>query len=205
MKKLSGIFLAVLTFFSSTLNVFADTIEVFEEKTETINKEDYESYKDQVEKKVFDLNEADDEYVYDYEIIALRDKFGYANVGPENFDEVMSGNADIARNLAVQILKESGALNIRLLKDVYPYSLYDIAYTLNGNKQNLIVKYTSTKSKYFNLPLTKIQFCNDFCNNARVLLITDVNGSPEYKIYNIGDLNNMSKSINSITYEDRNE
>ena len=43
MKKLSGIFLAVLTFFSSTLNVFADTIEVFEEKTETINKEDYEA------------------------------------------------------------------------------------------------------------------------------------------------------------------
>lgn len=74
MKKLSGIFLAVLTFFSSTLNVFADTIEVFEEKTETINKEDYESYKDQVEKKVFDLNEADDEYVYDYEINITEEK-----------------------------------------------------------------------------------------------------------------------------------
>ena len=74
MKKISGIFLAVLTFFSSTLNVFADTIEVFEEKTETINKEDYESYKDQVEKKVFDLNEADDEYVYDYEINITEEK-----------------------------------------------------------------------------------------------------------------------------------
>ena len=74
MKKISGIFLAVLTFFSSTLNVFADTIEVFEEKTETINKEDYESYKNQVEKKVFDLNEADDEYVYDYEINITEEK-----------------------------------------------------------------------------------------------------------------------------------
>ncbi len=74
MKKISGIFLALLTFFSSTLNVFADTIEVIEEKTQTINKEDYESLKEQVEKKVFDLNESDDEYIYDYEISITEEK-----------------------------------------------------------------------------------------------------------------------------------
>ncbi len=68
MKKLGGIFLAVLTFFSSTLNVFADAVEVYEEKTQTINKDDYESYKEDVEKKVYELNESDDEYVYDYTI-----------------------------------------------------------------------------------------------------------------------------------------
>ena len=44
-----------------------DKDEVIEEKTQTINKEDYESLKEQVEKKVFDLNESDDEYIYDYE------------------------------------------------------------------------------------------------------------------------------------------
>lgn len=74
MKKLGGILLGILTFFSSTLNVFADTVEVFEEKTQTINKEDYESLKEQVEKKVFDLNESDDEYVYDYEISITEEK-----------------------------------------------------------------------------------------------------------------------------------
>jgi hypothetical protein len=74
MKKLGGIFLALLTFFSSTLNVFADTIEVIEEKTQTINKDDYESLKNDVEKKVFDLNEQDDEYVYDYEISITEEK-----------------------------------------------------------------------------------------------------------------------------------
>ena len=75
MKKIGGIFLAVLTFFASTLNVFAQAIEeVVEEKTQTINKEDYESLKEEVEKKVFDLNEQDDEYVYDYEISILEEK-----------------------------------------------------------------------------------------------------------------------------------
>lgn len=74
MKKVSGILLAILTFFSSTLNVFADVIEVFEEKTQTINKEDYESYKQNVEKKVYELNEADDGYVYDYEISITKEE-----------------------------------------------------------------------------------------------------------------------------------
>lgn len=143
--------------------------------------------------------------VYDYEIIALRDKFGYTKVGPENFDMVMSQNAMIAQNLAVQYLEKLGAANIRLLKEEYPYALYDLAYTLNQTKQYLMIKYTSTKSKYFNLPLTKVQFCNDFCEATKLMLITDINGSPEYKLYTINDLNNMSKLINSITYEDRNE
>ena len=74
MKKLSGIFLTILAFFSSTLNVFADAVEVYEEKTQTINKEEYESLKEQVEKKVFELNESDDEYVYDYEISITEEK-----------------------------------------------------------------------------------------------------------------------------------
>lgn len=143
--------------------------------------------------------------VYDCEIIALRDKFGYTKVGPENFDVIMFENAVIAQKLAVQFLENSGAENIRVLKEVYPYALYDIAYTFNKTKRYLVIKYTSTKSKYFKLQLSKVQFCNDFCNATKLMLITDVNGSPEYKLYTINDLNNMSKSINSITYEDRNE
>lgn len=75
MKKIGGIFLAVLTFFASTLNVFAQAIEeVVEEKTQTINKEDYESLKEEVEHKVFEMNESDDEYVYDYEISIIEEK-----------------------------------------------------------------------------------------------------------------------------------
>ena len=74
MKKVSGILLALLTFFSSTLNVFADSVEVYEEKTQTINKEDYESLKQEVEQKVYNLNESDDEYVYDYEITITKEE-----------------------------------------------------------------------------------------------------------------------------------
>ena len=74
MKKISGIFLALLTFFSSTLNVFADTIEVIEEKTQTINKDDYESLKNEVEQKVYEYNQQEDGYVYDYEISIKEEK-----------------------------------------------------------------------------------------------------------------------------------
>ena len=75
MKKLGGLILSLLAFFGSTINVFADALdEVVEEKTQTINKEDYESLKDEVEKKVFEFNKKDDGYVYDYEISITEEK-----------------------------------------------------------------------------------------------------------------------------------
>lgn len=75
MKKIGGLFLALLAFFGSTLNVFADAVEeVVEEKTQTIDKKDYESLKDEVEKKVFDLNKKEDGYVYDFEISITEEK-----------------------------------------------------------------------------------------------------------------------------------
>ena len=75
MKKIGGLFLALLTFFGSSINVLADAIEeVVEEKTQTIDKKDYESFKDELEKKVFNLNKEEDGYVYDYEISILEEK-----------------------------------------------------------------------------------------------------------------------------------
>ena len=75
MKKLGGIFLSILAFFGSTLNVFADAVEeVVEEKTQTIDKKDYESLKNEVEKKVYNLNQKDDGYIYDYEISITEEK-----------------------------------------------------------------------------------------------------------------------------------
>ena len=75
MKKIGGLFLALLTFFGSSINVLADAIEeVVEEKTQTIDKKDYESFKDELEKKVFNLNKEEDGYVYDYEISITEEK-----------------------------------------------------------------------------------------------------------------------------------
>lgn len=142
--------------------------------------------------------------IYDTEIISLREKHGYDVVTPENFNEIISENTSIAHSLAVDHLTNSGAENIRVLKEEYPYALYDIQYTENGVRKYTIVKQTATKSKYFSLPISKIQFCNDFSNQALLLLVTDVNGAPQIHTYRINDLNGLNKSINSITYEDRN-
>lgn len=142
--------------------------------------------------------------IYDMEIISLREKHGYDAVTPENFNEIIAANTAIAHSLAVDYLMSSGAENIRVLKDEYPYALYDIQYTEKGIRKYSIVKQTATKSKYFSLPLSKIQFCNDFSSEALLLLVTDVNGVPQIHRYSINDLNRLNKSINSITYEDRN-
>ena len=95
-----------------------------------------------------------------------------------------------------------GASGIRKLRNEYPYALYDFEYTINGNKKYLIVRCTATKVKYFNLPINKIQFCNDFKDKVGVLLITDIIGEPKVSYYQIGDMNGMNKRINSICYED---
>lgn len=141
--------------------------------------------------------------VYDTEIIALREKWGYENVNPGNFNEIMEINRQIAYQIATEYLTGLGAENIRNLKDEYPYAIYDFEYTIAERKRYLIVKYTATKSKYFSLPLSKIQFCKDFDGQAQLLLITDINGEPKIHSYTIDELNGLDKSINSITYEDR--
>lgn len=141
--------------------------------------------------------------IYDSEILSLREKHGYSAVTPENFNEVIEENNVSARLLVIEYLNRTGAENIRILKDEYPYSLYDIQYTYNGMRKYIIVKQTATKSKYFSLPISKIQFCNDFADDASLMLVTDINGNPKIHRYSISDLNGLNKSINSITYEDR--
>lgn len=142
--------------------------------------------------------------VYDLEIIALRERYGYDAVTPDNFNDVTNENVLIARSTVVDYLKEHNAKNIRVLKEEYPYSLYDIQYSVDGKRKYAIIKQTATKSKYFNLSLSRIQFCNDFVDFVKVFLVTDVNGVPQIYTYGISEMNKLDKTINSITYKDKN-
>ena len=142
--------------------------------------------------------------VYDTEIIALREKLGYDAVHPDNFDAVMEENRLKAYQIAMEYLIGIGAQNIRNLKDEYPYSIYDIEYVLADTKRYLVIKHTATKSKYFTLPMSKVQFFHDFESRAQLFLVTDINGEFKTHIYTTDDLNGLNKSINSITYGDRN-
>ena len=144
----------------------------------------------------------EDADIYDSEIIALRDKFGYDKVGPDNFSEIMAQNKEVALNRAYEHLNQEKATGIRRLIDDYPYALFDFEYYVGEHKKYAIVRFTATKKKYFYLPIEKIQFSNDFCNDTIIILVTDINGKKQVSIYDMDNLKQMSKRINSISYED---
>ncbi len=54
--------------------------------------------------------------IYDSEIISLREKMGYDNVSPENFNEVISKNNELAQDIALEYLKEQGIESYRLFR-----------------------------------------------------------------------------------------
>ena len=143
--------------------------------------------------------------IYDSEIIALREHLGYDNVYPENFTDVIEENKRIALDVIRDSLSALGKTNIRILSEAYPYALYDIEYREGNQKKYIIVRFTSTRIRYFNLPHFKIKFCNDFPQDTAIALITNINEDPEVRWYTITDLNSMGKAINSITYTDRGE
>lgn len=143
--------------------------------------------------------------IYDSEIISMREHLGYDAVGPHNFIDVLKSNNEIALKLIADSLSDLGIKEYYIRSNEYPYTLYDVEYKLNNIKNYIIVRYTSTKIKYFNLSYNKIRFCNDFSENIKIALITDINGSPCINYYSIDELNNMNKTINSITYESRSD
>ena len=137
---------------------------------------------------------------YDSEIISLREHLGYENVSPENYMDIVNQNKSIAIDKVCSELENQGFCEIRKLAEEYPYSLYDVEYDDCGLKKFVIIRFTSTKTKFFSLPYNKIKFCNDFINSVKIALVTDVNGVPAVYWYAIDDLNKMNKTINSITY-----
>lgn len=142
---------------------------------------------------------------YDAEIISLREHLGYENVGPDNYMEVVEKNKQRAISVVETELLYKSYMKLRNLTQEYPYALYDLEYYDGNNKKYVIVRFTSTKKNYFNLPYSKIKFCNDFEGDARVAVVTDITGEPKIKWFSIADLNSMNKAINSITYTAKGE
>ena len=142
---------------------------------------------------------------YDSEILSLREKMGYNNVGPDSFNEIYCSNNNKACELAIKHLEDLGAINIRFLSYEYPYSLFDIQYSLNGKKRFIIVKQTATKSIYFCLPISQIQFAQSFKNLFELWFFYDIIGEPVLVKYSSDDLNGLTKAISSITYTDKGE
>ena len=52
--------------------------------------------------------------------------------------------------------------------------------------------------KYFNLSSKQLKFIDDFSEETKIMLITDLLNEPKINIYSQEDLNRFSKSINSL-------
>lgn len=146
---------------------------------------------------------ADDADSYDTEIIALREHLGYDNVTPDNYSNIVANNCVLARDTAADYLSSMLAENVRLLKNEYPYSIYDIEYRISGKKKYAVVQQTATKEKAFTLSTEKIQFINDFSADSLLLLVTDICDSKKIFVYSASDINSLGKRIASVRFEDR--
>ena len=140
---------------------------------------------------------------YDTEIIALRKKLGYDKVFPENYSDIVTKNYTQAREAVAEHLLSIGAKKIRLLRNEYPFSLFDIEFWTDGQKRFAIVQQTATKEKTFVLPTERIQFINDFPEDTFLFLVTDVCGDKKIIKYSTNEVNSLTKSIASIRFEDR--
>lgn len=147
--------------------------------------------------KVFSENNED----YDSEIISMRKHLGFANVGPENFYDIM----DDVRAKALQIIKKElmklGAVNIRILRDEYPYAIYDIEYKIDSVKHYAMVRYTTTEIKRFLLSSDKISFLNRFAECTALYLITDVLEKKNVFRYTNDEICEMNKFIRTIIFD----
>lgn len=140
---------------------------------------------------------------YDTEIIALRKKLGYDKVYTENYSEIVAKNNALARETVASYLSNRGAKQIRLIKNEFPYSLFDIEYWIDDHKKFVIVQQTATNEKSFTLSTEEIQFINDFVDDTSLFLVTDICGSKKITSYSAFDVNALPKRIASIIFEDR--
>lgn len=138
---------------------------------------------------------------YDTEIIALRQKLGYNNVGPENFREIMDAQKNEAYKDIVEYLKSKGITECRNLNQEYPYSIYDFEYNVNGVKHFGIIRHSSTLLKKFVLSSQQLQFISHFSDVASIFLETDSLGRKDIHEYKNAQVIDMRKQIRSLSLD----
>lgn len=138
---------------------------------------------------------------YDSEIVALRKKMGYNEVGPENFSDVMYSLRNEVKKIVSKLLVKQKAVGIRVLSDEYPYAICDLEYKIDGVKYYAIIRYTATTLKYFRLSSEKIEFLSNFSKTASLFLVVDAMGKKNVCQYTGEQIREMNKSICAINFD----
>lgn len=133
---------------------------------------------------------------YDAEIVALKKKYG-EKVEPTNFQEYMDKAILEALDKTKKYLISKGASNVILLFEKYPYSIFDIQYTINGKTQYSIVKTSYTNSIYFDLTSQEMRALALF-EESSLFFVTNVFIKENLIEYRQDDLDNFERSVMSI-------
>ena len=143
--------------------------------------------------KIFNEN-ADD---YDREILYLRKKFGDI-VNPSNYLDYFQ----IMKCEAIKVIERKINKKLDLISFDYPYSLFDFCYYEKNIKKYGILRVTSTNNVYFNLSLMQQSFMFNNIDDVNVFLVSNVLDDPQLHIINYDRILGMSRTINSIKYEE---
>jgi len=132
---------------------------------------------------------------YDLESIALKKKFGFDYVNPENYLEKVSEMKRKAYDLLTIVFDKKG---FKFASEEYPYALFDTSHIEDNIKRYGIISYTATKEFYFNFSIKQWQFINDFSQYIDFYMIQDLYG--DYKIDKLSydEILEMNRGITSI-------
>lgn len=133
---------------------------------------------------------------YDFEIVILKKRYG-DEITPENFQEYMNKANSRAILVAKDYLISKGAKEVNSLCDIYPYSIFDLKYVINGKTEYAIVKTSYTKAIYFDLSGEERQALALF-KQSSLLFISEVFGCEEIKIYKQEQLNELDSLVTSV-------
>lgn len=142
---------------------------------------------------------------YDTEILSLKESLGYDNVNADNYLDLMLDSQLKARKICENHLIDNGVSQLRKVYEKYPNALYDFEYYEEGKKRYVILKFTSSSIFSFNLSIDEIMFCQQFSESVCLCFVNNINSEYRVKVYNADKLNDMRKSIKSITYIDMEE
>lgn len=133
---------------------------------------------------------------YDSEIVILKKRYG-DEITPENFQEYMNKANSRAILVAKDYLISKGAKEVNSLCDIYPYSIFDLKYVINGKTEYAIVKTSYTKAIYFDLSGEERQALALF-KQSSLLFISEAFGCEEIKIYKQEQLNELDSLVTSV-------
>lgn len=135
---------------------------------------------------------------YDIESIALKKKFNFNYVNPENYLERLAEMKQKAYELLTSHFEK---ISFKFASEEYPYSLFDTIHIEKGIKRYGIISYSSTKEFYFNFSIKQWQFINDFSQYIDFYMINEV--YDDYKItkLNYDEILELNRGITSLRFK----